>query len=307
MPTILVTGAATRIGGWLVQRLERRRGTTVVATDERRPAVRFASRFERLDPEGLDLAGFVVDAAPDAVVHLPSIDHTQARSPAVVSAQALFGAIGRCDSVRHVVVRSDGAVYGSGPRSPSVVDVDTDPEVGSSRFQRDLIEMEHFVADMAAAHAHIGYTVMRFAPVFGPTVRNPISRYLTLPGVPTQLGFDPRLQFVAEQDAVAAFAHAIDHPVAGTFNVAGSGQLYLSRVLRLGLRIPQPLPKRAFQRARRGLARAGLELPEHLVSLLKYGRVMDTARTESVLGFTPRLGSRDAVRAGYRRLPELAA
>jgi UDP-glucose 4-epimerase len=313
MPTILVTGAATRVGGWLIQRLERRRGTTVVAVDELDPEVDFASRFERIGLDHLDLARLVLDVAPDAVVHLQTVDRssvlggTRAHDEAVVGAQALFGAIGRCESVRHVVVRSDGAVYGAGPRSPSVVDVDTEPDVGSERYQRDMIQMETFVRDMAAGHDHVDYTVLRFAPVFGPTLRNPISRYLTLPGVPTMLGFDPRLQFVGEQDAVAAYAHAIDHPVAGTFNVAGSGQLYLSRVLRLGRRVPQPLPKRAFRRALRGLARAGIDLPEHLVSLLEHGRVMDTTATETVLGFTPRLSSRDAALAGYGRVPEAAA
>lgn len=307
MPTILVTGAATHVGGWLIQRLERRRGTSVVAVDEFEPTVRFTSRIERLDPDGLELANLVLDVAPDAVVHLQTDQGEDGNDSPVLRAQALFGAIGRSDSVRHVVVRSDGAIYGSGPRSPSVVDVDTAPDAGSGRYQRELIELERFVDGMAAAHRSVRYTVLRFAPVFGPNVRNPISRYLTLPGVPTQLGFDPRLQLVAEQDAVAAFAHALDHPVEGTFNVAGTGQLYLSRVLRLGLRVPQPLPKRAFRRAMKGLASAGLELPDHLVALLKYGRVMDTTRTESLLGFTPRLGSRDAVRAGYRRLPEFAA
>jgi UDP-glucose 4-epimerase len=188
-----------------------------------------------------------------------------------------------------------------------VVGVDTKPVEGSGRYQRDLVQMEGFVRDVAAAHDHVDYTILRFAPVFGPTIRNPISRYLTLPGVPTRLGFDPRLQFVAEQDAVAAYAHAIDHPVPGTFNVAAPGQLYLSRVLRLGLRIGQPLPKRAYHAALRGLARTGLELPQHTVSMLKHGRVMDTTTTASVLGFTPQLTSRQVTMAGYGRIPETAA
>lgn len=311
MPTILVTGAATRIGGWLIQHLERRRDTTVVAVDEFEPEVPFLSRFERLGLDRLDLARLVIDVAPDTVIHLQTVDRSSrtgdSRDETVIGAQALFGAIGRCEQVRHVVVRSDGAVYGSGPRSPSVVGVDTEPEPGSGRYQRDLIQMERFVRDMAAAHDHVDYTVLRFAPVFGPTIQNPISRYLALPGVPTMLGRDPRLQFVAEHDAVAAFAHATDHPVPGTFNIAGSGQQYLSRVLRLGRRVPQPLPKRAYRRALRGLARAGIDLPEHVVSLLEFGRVMDTAATETALGFTPRLSSRDATLAGYGRIPEAAA
>jgi UDP-glucose 4-epimerase len=167
--------------------------------------------------------------------------------------------------------------------------------------------MEAFVREVAEAHDHVEYTILRFAPIFGPTIGNTISRYLSLPGVPTLLGFDPRLQFVGERDAEAIFTHAIDHPVPGTFNVAAPGQLYLSRVLRLGLRIGQPLPKRAFNAAMRGLARAGLELPKHIVSMLKHGRVMDTSETSAVLGFTPTLTGRQVVLAGYGRIPEDAA
>ena len=313
MRTILVTGAATRTGGWLIQRLERQRNTAVVAVDELDPPVPFNSRFERLSLDRLDLARLVLDTEPDVVIHIQTVDRSsilgarRAHDETAVGAQALFGAIGRCESVRHVVVRSDGAVYGSSPRMPSVVGVDTKPVEGTGRYQRDLIQMEGFVRDVAEAHDHVDYTILRFAPVFGPAIRNPISRYLTLPGVPTRLGFDPRLQFVAEQDAVAAYAHAVDHPVPGTFNVAAPGQLYLSRVLRLGLRVGQPLPKRAYRAALRGLARTGLELPEHQVAMLKHGRVMDTSATATVLGFTPQLTARQVTLAAYGRIPKAAA
>ncbi len=309
MPTIFVTGAAGRIGGRLIRELEERPDTMVVAVDERDPVIEFRSRFERLGLDRLDLARLLLDTKPDAVIHLLSTDRsaafgsTRALDEMAVGAQALFGAIGRCESVRHVVVRSDGAVYGAGPRSPSVVGVDTDPVGESDRFQRDLIQMEAFVRDIAAAHDHVEYTILRFAPLFGRTIANPLSRYLSLPGVPTLLGFDPRLQFIGEQDAVAVFAHAIDHPVPGTFNVAAPGQLYLSRVLRLGLRIAQPLPKRAYHAALRGLARAGLELPAHVVSMLKHGRVMEVEDTFTVLGYTPRLAARDVVLTAYGRVP----
>ncbi|GMQ85192.1 MAG: NAD-dependent epimerase/dehydratase family protein [Acidimicrobiia bacterium] len=308
MPTIFITGAATRTGGQLVRRLEREAETTVVAVDDIDPIVPFASRFERLSLDRLALARFLLDTRPDTVIHLQTVDRssvmggTRSHDESTVGAQALFGAIGRCETVRHVVVRSDGAVYGSSPRAPSVARVDSKPVEGSGRFQRDMIQMEQFVRDVAATHDHVDYTILRFAPVFGPTIRNPISRYLTLPGVPTLLGFDPRLQFIGEHDALAAFIHTIAHPVPGTFNVAAPGQLYLSRVLRLGLRIAQPLPKRALHAALRGLARAGLEVPRHTVALLKHGRVMETSATTHELGFTPRLTSRQVALTGYGRV-----
>jgi UDP-glucose 4-epimerase len=123
--------------------------------------------------------------------------------------------------------------------------------------------------------------------------------------VPTRLGFDPRLQFIHEDDAVAALSHAVFHPVSGTFNIASRGQMYLSRVLRLGGRIQQPLPKRGFEAALRALARLDLYVPDHISGLLRHGRVLDTTAMGSRLGFEPSKSCRQSVLAAYGRLPEI--
>ena len=44
------------------------------------------------------------------------------------------------------------------------------------------------------------------------------------------LGFDPRYQFVHEDDVVHALEHAVEARVPGTYNVAGDGVLALSEV-----------------------------------------------------------------------------
>jgi UDP-glucose 4-epimerase len=312
MRRILVTGAATRIGGRLIQILEREPDTEVLAVDDLDPVERFDSRFERLNLDHLSFARFLLDRKPHTVIHLQTVDRsallgsTRAHEESTVGAQALFGAIGRCTTVRHVIVKSDGAYYGSGPRSPSVVKVGTRPARSTGRYQRDLEQMEAFVRQMAGRHDHVDYTILRLAPIFGATIHNPLSAYLTLPGVPTLMGFDPRLQLLSEYDALEVFHHVANNPVPGTFNVAGRGQLYLSRILRLGRRIPQPLPKRAFHGALRGIARTGIPLPKHTVSLLKHGRVMDTSGMENELGFTPALSCRQTTMVAYGRVsPEL--
>lgn len=312
MRRILVTGAATRTGGRIIQHLERLPATEVFAVDDLAPVERFSSHFERLDIDDLSFARYVLDLEPQTVVHLQTVDRsardgsTRAHDESAVGAQALFGAIGRCASVRHVIVRSDGALYGAGPRSPSVVNVGSKLERSGGRYQRDLEQMELFVRETAERHDHVAYTVLRLAPIFGPTINNAISAYLTLPGVPTLLGFDPRLQLISERDAVNVFLHAVEQPTPGTFNVAGNGQLYLSRILRLGRRIPQPLPKRAFHAALRGLANAGISLPKHTIALLKHGRVMDTSGMENVLGFHPDLTCRQTTMVAYGRVTQEA-
>jgi UDP-glucose 4-epimerase len=310
---ILVTGAATWVGGRLVQHLEQRSGVRVFAVDDLEPRIGFDSEFARLGLDRLDLARHVLDIQPQTVIHLQTVDRsaelgsTRAHEETVVGAQALFGAIGRCAATRRVVVKSDSAFYGSSPRNPSVLGEDVEPRGSRDHYQRDLGEMERFIMEMAKTHDRVEYTVLRLAPILGARLGNSISRYLTLPAVPTLLGFDPRMQFIAEDDAVRALVHTIDHGVAGTFNVAAPGQLYLSRVLRLGLRIPQPLPGRLFDSALRGLARFDLRVPEHIVSLLKHGRVMDTTLMTTMLGFAPSLTCRQTVLTTYGRLGERAA
>ena len=313
MRRILVTGAATWTGGRLIQRLERRAGFHILAVDEVSPRLEFTSPFQKMGLDRTEFAHFVLDVAPETVVHLETVDRAEmlgrsrAHELAVVGAQALFGAVGRCEATKHVIVKSDAAIYGSSPRNPSVLREDTQPHGRRCRYPRDLSEMEQFVGEMGATHDHVDYTILRFAGIFGPNVGNPLSRFLRLPIVPTLMGFDPRFQFIFEDDAVALLEHAILNPVAGTFNAAASGQIYLSRVLRLGKRIGQQLPRRGFDAALSSLARLDLYVPEHIRRLVKHGMVTDTTRMEQDLGFTPKRNCRQTVLAAYGQRAEAPA
>lgn len=305
MQRVLVTGAAGWTGGNLTRRLEARPDLEVFAVDDQQPRVQFSSDFQRLSLDRLTLARYVLEVEPHIVFHLQSVHPTSEQGKnteaeeRIVGSLALFGALERLDTVEQVVVKSDTAFYGASPRNPSVLNESTRPQGAPSRFQRDLTEMERFIGQAAVRHPDIRFTVLRFAPIFGPSVGNPISRYLTLPAVPTLMGFDPRLQFIHETDAVAALEHAVESPVAGTFNVAGKGQLYLSRILRLGRRIPQPLPGRLFDGALTGLQRATISVPDHLRGLLKHGRVVDTTAMTETLGFAPTYTCRQTVLSAY--------
>jgi UDP-glucose 4-epimerase len=305
MRRILVTGASTWTGGRLIQRLERRAHVEIHAVDHIRPRITFTSPFHHLELDRLEFAHFVLEIEPEIVVHLQTVDRSaelgrsRAHEEAVVGAQALAGAIARAAPIRRVIVKSDAAIYGSSPRNPSVFEETSRPHGRRSRFPRDLSEMERFFETIGERYDHVETTVLRFTSIFGPNVGNPISRFLRLRIVPTLAGFDPRMQFIYEDDAVRALEHAVMTPVAGTFNVAAPGQLYLSRVLRLGRRLPQPLPKRGFETALRMLRRLELSVPPHIEGLLKHGMVVNADRMENELGFSPRLNARQSVLAAY--------
>jgi len=258
--------------------------------------------FELDNPE---FAHFVINTEPETVIHLQTVDRSallggrRAHDEAVVGAQALFGAIRRCESIRHVIARSHLCVYGMGPRNPSVVQEDDELTERRSRYAKDLQTVEEFLDAAAKVRTDIDFTVLRFAPIFGRRVDNPLSRYLRLPVVPTRLGYDPRMQLISGNDAVGALVHTIDNQVAGKFNIAAPGQLFLSRILRLGKRVAQPLPRRAYDVAVRGMERAHLYLPEHIKRLVHHGMYADTRKMSDVLGFVPEQNLRETVLDGY--------
>ena len=309
MHRILVTGASSWVGGQLVRSLESRVDTEVFAVDEVEPTADFSSDFHLSSLDVLELADHVISVRPTTVVHLQTLDRSallgpdHSRSSVVLGAQALFGAIGRLPDVKNVIVKSDAAVYGSGPRNPSVVRESSSTPARLTRYERSLRDVESSVSQLEAELPGVTFTVLRFNPIVGATIGNQLSRYLRLPVVPTLLGSDPRLQFVHEDDAVLALEHSVDHPTAGTFNVSSDGQLYLSRILRLGGRINQRLTARQFGLAMKGLRPFGASLPRHLDSLIKYGRVVDTRLMRETLGFKPSLNCRRLVLATYDRLP----
>jgi UDP-glucose 4-epimerase len=168
-------------------------------------------------------------------------------------------------------------------------------------YARDLTEMEGFFRSITARHG-VSLTVLRFANIMGMRVGNPISRYLRMPVIPSLLGFDPRFQFIHEDDAVRALEHAVLHDAPGPINVAAPGPLYLSHVVRLGRRLPQPMPQRGFVTAMRVLRRSGHALPPHLQEIMKNGLVIDTGKMTRDLGFVPRLNCRQAALATFGRI-----
>ena len=118
-------------------------------------------------------------------------------------------------------------------------------------FLGDKIDAEQQVQAYARDHQEAHVTVLRFAPMIGPTVESYITRWLAGGLVPTLLGFDPLLQFVHEVDALAALKLAIDRDVSGIFNIAGEGVLPVSTVIKLagaGELAPATLRRGAGQR-----------------------------------------------------------
>src|SRR5206468_9530571 len=140
------------------------------------------------------------------------------------------------------------------------------PHPRRTRIERDIVEAEATVADFAEKNPDVGVAILRFANVLGPTVRTAHARLLALPAVPMILGFDPRYQFVHEDDVVAALEHVTSNDIRGIYNVAADGVLALSEVIGLLARPYAPvLPPWGTGLAAATLRRLGVRVPPEML------------------------------------------
>lgn len=253
------------------------------------------AEFVRVDLRSPVVSRVLAREEVDTVAHLNVIaapQHAGGRATMkeinVIGTMQLLAACQRLPSVRKVVVKSSTAVYGASPDDPAMFTEDMEPRRARSGFAKDAVEVEGYVRGFARRRPDVIVTTLRFANVIGPRVRTPITRYFTLPVIPTVLGFDARLQFTHEDDLLEALRLATVSDRPGTFNVAGSGILMLSQAIRRMGRPSLPVP--GFAAATFGQAFRAFRLadftPEQL-DYLTYGRGVDTTRMREELGFKP--------------------
>lgn len=303
---VLVTGLGSFWGGRVAQALESDPGVDViVGLDTREPTVELERTEYVQTDEGYSILSRIVRATQvDTIVHtFLVVDSTRASSRQVheinvIGTMNLFAAASQPESrVTSVVVKSSTLVYGSTYRDPVWFAEDT-PRSSSPRHrvERSLIEVEAYVRDYALDNPQVAVTTLRFSNVLGSDIDTPITRALTLPVVPAIFGFDPRLQFVREDDVVRAIMFVLDRRLAGVFNVAGDGLLPWSEVAAICAKRLAPLPPFGSRLYGRALARIGVDLPPELIELLTYGRGVDNRRLKRA-GFDYRVTSAGAVRS----------
>jgi UDP-glucose 4-epimerase len=302
MPRVLITGASSWEGTQLANRLASRRGYEVIAVDDMVASARLEVELHRHGLDTLEFAHFVLETDPTTIVHLQTMDRSRrvgsqkARESVVLGSQALFGAISRLTSLGHVVVNSDAAVYGTGPRHATILPESVHLTGRATRHERALREVERFVSAEQAGRSSTPFTVLRFGEVIGDNFDSPVIEYLRRSLVPTALGFDPLLQLLHEDDLVECLEASVLNPVGGVFNVAPKRPLYLSQILRLGGMRELPLPGPQLKLARRALRRSGIRLPSHTVNLLRNGRVLNVDRMATAMAFAPQFSTRDVAR-----------
>jgi UDP-glucose 4-epimerase len=320
---VVITGVASRWGAHLARRLERDPGIEYLAGIDTVPPPDDLERtdFIEADLRSPLLSRLLPGTEADTVVHCGILWYPEPDKPAkalheinVIGTLQLLAACERTSTLERVVVRGSAAIYGCEGSAPAFFTEDLARRMPlRTRFQRDISELEDYFDNFARRRAELVCCMLRFQPEIGPDLDSPLVRYLTLPVVPTQLGFDPRLQLLHADDATGAIEAAVRNPVRGPVNVGPSGAISLSRLLRLGGRPPLPIPHPLFAPALEHLGRqlgAG-GLYDDAVRLLRFGRGVDNRRLREDVGYEPRFDAEGAVRDlvqkidGRRVLPRL--
>jgi UDP-glucose 4-epimerase len=305
---VVITGISSHWGSELARRLERDRSIDFIAGIDVNPPAADLERTEFIEADIRNpvIGRLLPGTEPDVLVHCGIVWYPEPDKPAralhdinVIGSLQLLAACEKATTLKTVVVRGSAAIYGSEGAAPSFFTEDMARRYPlKTRFQRDIGELEGYFDNFARRRPEITCCMLRYQPEIGPGLEAPLMRYLTLPVVPTQLGFDPRLQFVHAEDAVGALAAAVRNPVRGPVNVAPSGTISLTRILRLAgrptLPVPHPLFGPMFGRLGRELGAA--DLYGDGVRLLRYGRGVDNTRLREELGYEPRFDAVGAVR-----------
>jgi UDP-glucose 4-epimerase len=305
---VLVTGVSRSLGARVATALQADPGIErVIGVDTVPPSTSLGrTEFVRVDIRTPSIAKVIASAAVDTVVHLNLVtSSTGARAPMkeinVIGTMQLLAACQRSPDMRKLVVRSSAAVYGSSPRDPAVFTEDDEPvEAPSSGYAKDAVEVEGYVRGLMRRRSDLTVSMMRFANFIGPEVDSPLTRYFRMPVVLTVLGFDPRLQFLHEDDGVEVLRRMAveEHP--GTYNVAGDGVMLLSQAIRRAGRptvaLPAPAVATIGDMGRRFAGWSGYSA--ELQRWLTYGRVLDTSKLAAELTWQPKY-STEAAFADY--------
>jgi UDP-glucose 4-epimerase len=307
MSRVLITGLSSYWGGRLAQELERDESVEVIVgvstEDPSCPLER--TEFVRVGTHHALLRRIVHAAEIDTVIDTRLIVDSETAPARVAHEQNVIGtmnilaACGGPDSpVRKVVFKSSAHYYGCERDDPSFFSEEMRrPHPPRTRLESDIVEADDAVRGFAGRNPDVTVTTLRFCNGLGPDLHTSHSRLLALPAVPGILGFDPRYQFVHEDDIVGALHHAALHDLPGIYNVAPDGVLVLSEVASLlGKAYAPILPPWGTGVATKLWGVTGIRVPDEVRQQLRYGRGLDNRRLKQS-GFRFSLTTRETVQA----------
>jgi UDP-glucose 4-epimerase len=300
---VLVTGVSRYLGGLFARAVTQDPTVArVIGVDVIPPPHDIGrAEFVRADIRNPMIGKIIAQSEVDTVVHMNVIatpTHAGGRVSQkeinVIGTMQLLAACQKAPSIRRLVVKSSASVYGSSPRDPAMFTEDMGPKsLPRAGFGKDSVEVEGYVRGFSRRRPDVEISMLRFANILGPGIRTSMTDYFSLPVVPVPLGYDARLQFVHEADAIGSLLLATMGEPTGITNVAGDGVITITQAAALAGRLVLPVPMPAAGVFGALVKRSGLaDFSTDQIQYLAYGRGLDTTRMREVLGFEPRYTTR---------------
>lgn len=301
---VLVTGVAREPGERLAAVLAGD-AARVIGIDVVPPRGSIApADFVRADTRGASLRRLLEAYEVDTVVHAGLVagrDEAGGRAGQkdinVIGTMQMLAACQRAERVTKLIVRSSTARYGLSARNPALFTEDDPPRrAPASGFGKDVVEIEGYARGFARRRPDVRVTVLRMAYLLDGWGDSLLARYLSLPAVPTVLGYDPRLQVLYADDAAEALRRAVVEEHAGTYNVAAGGVVTVAQAAHLAGRPTVPIPSRVLGAASRVMRQAHvLDAGPELAGTVMHSQVVDTARVRAEFGWVPELSAKQAL------------
>jgi UDP-glucose 4-epimerase len=302
---ILVTGVQTYWGYRVARALEERpevEAIVCVAPDDPRGELERAE-YVKVGSQHALLRRIVQAARIDTVIDTRLVVDSVTTTPRLAHENNVIGTMnilaacsGKDSTVRKFIFKSSTHYYGSEQDDPAFfTESMRRPHAPRTPVERDIVEAEAAVNDFNEKQPETCVTILRCTNVLGPDVKTSLRGLAELPFVPAILGFDPRLQFVHEDDVARALVHATEQDLPGVFNVAADGVLALSEIAGLlGKPFLPFLPPWGTGLALAPLRRMGVRVPPELLNLLRFGRGVDNRKLKAT-GLDYRYTTREAV------------
>lgn len=303
---VMVTGANGAIGAALVDALR---------TD---PSIEHVFAVDTLDathPRSLHdlLYGPARKLGITAVVHGPLYPGARdggrrIHAQNVEATRELLLACEAHPTIERFVYRSAAEVYAVRSTEPNLLDenapLDLDP--GAPQWVRDRVEADLTVCARMGC-SRLSIVVLRSAEVLAPGTGSQLWDYLQSRVCLRPMGFDPMVNVLSMDDAVAALRLALVARRHGVYNIPGADTLPLTQLIARRGRIDVPLPGPLLAPLYRLRTRTiGLEFRYDLnAGRFHLGGVVDGTRAADELGYRPshtmRGTSPPAGRSGDRR------
>ncbi len=303
---VLVTGCGGELGSLATAMLEEESWVGQILGVDADPPRR---RLRRTDFRRIALnrtaavSQIICDFDPHVIVHLGVWEPNARLSPEEAErttsdvGRAVFDAAHQTPSLEAVVVRSGLEVYGTRSHAP-LTPTDTTTPAPASRFGRMLQFLERQAADLRAARG-VAVANLRLASVLGAHVPSPLGRLLRLPAVPFLLPSDPPFTVIEDHDAALAFRLAASHRFDGAINVAADETTTARCAALQGRRIPVPVVGPGWWVTEKIANLAGAPVPDHVVEMLRHGRLAHASDNAHLIGFAPRHSTHEVIERLY--------